>query len=229
MILDLKMVSIDVMRSYQSMPQFQIRILIVDDYEVVRRGLAVVLADHPDFMLVGEASNGLEAVDQCARLSPDIVLMDLLMPKMDGFQATRIIRASCPDIHVIALSSSSDPARVTSAIQAGATSYLVKNIASEELATAIRAAYDGSRTLSPEATQALINAAVQPPAPNYTLTAREIDVLRLMVDGMTNPAIAQHLSVSRSTVKYHISAILSKLGVANRSEAVACAFKYHLV
>ena len=206
-----------------------IQILIVDDHEIVRRGLAFLLGGHPDFLLIGEASDGEQAVEQCAKLQPDIVLMDLRMPKMDGVQATRLICAGSPRVRVIVLTCASDPAAVTSAMQAGAISYLEKDIPHEHLATAIRAAYHGIRTLSSRATQALISAAIRPPQPIYALTDRETEVLALMIDGLTNPEIALRLSVSRSTVKYHISAILSKLGVVNRSKAVAVALKQHLM
>jgi len=206
-----------------------IQILIVDDHEIVRRGIAFLLSDHPDFMLIGEASNGEQAVEQCAKLEPDIVLMDLRMPKMDGVQATRLIRARYPRVRVIVLTCANDQAAVTNAMQAGAISYLEKDVPHEHLAAAIRAAYKGNRTLSPQASQALINAAIDPPKPVYALTERETEVLTLMIEGLTNPEIAERLSVSRSTVKYHVSALFSKLGVVNRSEAVAFAFKHELL
>jgi len=206
-----------------------IQILIVDDHEIIRRGLSALLKTNTDFELIGEAANGLQALEQCARLQPDIILMDIRMPHMDGLQATQRIRADYPNIRVIILTGSDDPRVVTSAMQAGAIGYLEKDISSEHLATAIRAAYQGNRTLSPAATQALVSAATEPPEPIYDLTEREADVLALMVKGLTNPEIARQLSVSRSTVKYHISAILAKLGVVNRSEAVAFALKNRLL
>lgn len=206
-----------------------IHILIVDDHEIIRRGLSVLLESHADFRLIGEASNGIQALEQCAKLHPDVVLMDLKMPQMDGVQATRLIRAGYPCVRVIILTCASDPEAVTMAIQAGAISYLEKDVSHEHLASAIRAAYQGNRTLSPAATQAIISAAIHPPDPVFELTDRETEVLGLMVEGHTNPEIALQLSVSRSTVKYHISAILAKLGVVNRSEAVAFALKNKLL
>jgi two-component system, NarL family, response regulator LiaR len=206
-----------------------IRVLIVDDHEMVRRGLSLFLRSFDDLMLVGEASNGEEAVKMCEETQPDVVLMDIVMPGVSGIEATRIIREKYPHIQIVALTSSSDTSSVTAAIQAGATSYLLKNISDDQLANAIRAAKQGQRVLSPEATQALINAAIRPSETKYRLTEREIEVLTLMVQGLNNPEIAEKLYVSRSTVKYHISSILSKLNVTNRSEAIALALKHDLV
>lgn len=206
-----------------------IRVLIVDDHEMVRRGLSLFLRSFDDLMLVGEASNGEEAIKMCEQTQPDVVLMDIVMPGLSGIEATRTIREKFPNIQIVALTSSSDTSSVTAAIQAGATSYLLKNISDDQLANAIRAAKQGQRVLSPEATQALINAAIRPSETKYRLTEREIEVLALMVQGLNNPEIAEKLYVSRSTVKYHISSILSKLNVTNRSEAIALALKHDLV
>lgn len=211
------------------MPDRPVRVLIVDDHEMVRRGLISFLRTFEDLLIVGEASSGQEAIAQCQALHPDVILMDLMMPEMDGFTATEIIREQFPQVAIVALSSSGDTNAVTAAMQAGATSYLLKNIGTEQLADAVRAASMGQRTLSPEATQALIRAATRPPLPRYDLTDREMDVLRQMVRGLNNPEIAAQLNISRSTVKYHISAILSKLGVSNRSEAIALALKQDIV
>ncbi len=206
-----------------------IRVILVDDHDMVRRGLAVFLQAFDDLQLVGEAANGTEALHLCAECQPDVVLMDLIMPEMDGVTATRAIRQRHPDIRVIALTSFKDEELVEAALQAGAISYLLKNVSINELAEAIRAAMSGRPILAPEATQALINVATQPPSPGQDLTQREREVLALMVEGLNNPEIAQQLNVSRSTVKTHVSNILSKLGVTSRLEAVRLALQHKLV
>ncbi len=206
-----------------------IRVMIVDDHEMVRRGLGLFIRGYDDLLLVGEAANGEEAIQLCAELQPDVVLMDIVMPGMNGIEATKIIQKNAPYIHIIALTSSSDTNNVTTAIQAGATSYLLKNVSDDQLANAIRAAREGQRVLSPEATQALINAATNPSKPSYHLTEREVEVLTLIVEGLNNLDIAERLYLSRSTVKYHISSLFIKLGVTNRSEAISLALKNNLV
>lgn len=206
-----------------------IRVLIVDDHAVVRSGLRTFLSAFDDLVLVGEARNGAEAVALCQTHKPDVVLMDLVMPGMDGATATRQILERWPHIRVIALTSFYDEALVKSAFQAGAISYLLKNVSASELAAAIRAAYVGRPTLAPEATQVLISATAQRQAPLFDLTEREREVLALMVQGYSNPEIAQRLVVSRSTVKFHVSNILSKLNAGSRTEAVSIALQHHLV
>ena len=155
--------------------------------------------------------------------------MDLVMPEMDGAATTRAVKERCPDVQVIALTSFKEDELVKGALQAGAIGYLLKNVSAEELAGAIRAAKAGRPTLAPEATQALIQTASQPRAPGHDLTAREREVLALMVKGLSNPDIADRLIVGRSTVKFHVSSILGKLGVSSRTEAVALAVQHHLV
>lgn len=204
------------------------RILLVDDHDMVRRGLSVFLLAYDDFELVGEASNGLEAVEKCGELSPDVVLMDLMMPVMDGVTAIQAIRERYPHIHVVALTSFSEEKLVESALKAGATAYLFKNVSVDELAAAIRAARKGQPTLSPEATRILINKTTQPLTPGYDLTDRELDVLKLLVEGYSNPQIADKLNVSRSTIKTHVSHILEKLGASSRLEAVTLAIRQKL-
>ena len=204
-----------------------IRVLLVDDHAVVRRGLAAFLMAYDDLELAGEASNGAEAVGKCH--AADVVLMDMVMPQMDGAEAARLMRRQCPHIQIIALTSFHEEEMVQRALQAGAIGYLLKNVGADELAAAIRAAYAGRPTLAPEVAEALIHVASQPPAPRYDLTAREREVLALLVDGLSNPEIARRLTISRSTVKFHISSILAKLGVTSRTEAVGLAIRQHLV
>ena len=206
-----------------------IRVMIVDDHAVVRSGLAAFLMVFDDLELAGQAGSGEEALRLCAQLQPDVVLMDLVMPKMDGASATRALRERYPEVQVIALTSFKEEELVQGVLQAGAISYLLKNVSAEELASAIRAAYSGRSTLAPEAAQALIQAATHLPAPGRDLTPREREVLALMVEGLNNPEIAARLVVSQSTVKFHVSSILSKLGVTGRTEAVALAVQHHLV
>lgn len=206
-----------------------IRVLIVDDHPMVRSGLTALLSAYDDLELAGEASNGAEAVRACARVKPDVVLMDLVMPEMDGATATRLIREQHPQVKVVALTSFKEDGLVQDALKAGAIGYLLKNVTADELANAIRAAHAGRPTLAPEATQVLINASTQPPAVGSDLTEREREVLALMVEGLSNQDIARKLYVSQSTVKFHVSSILSKLYVSNRTEAVALAVKKKLV
>ncbi|MCS6872177.1 MAG: response regulator transcription factor [Anaerolineae bacterium] len=206
-----------------------IRVVIIDDHEMVRRGLSLFLRGFADMQVVGEAANGAEAIQVCEEQKPDVVLMDIVMPEMNGIEATRLLRERFPEIAIVALSSASDTRSVTTTMQAGATSYLLKNVSDDQLANAIRAAQRGQRTLSPEATQALINAATRPPEPDFRLTEREREVLALLSEGLNNQEIAERLFISRSTVKYHISSILAKLGVSNRAEAVSLALKHSLV
>jgi NarL family two-component system response regulator LiaR len=206
-----------------------IRVMIVDDHDMVRKGLAAFLKVKSDLELVGEARSAEEALQVCEQSQPDVILMDLVMPEMGGAEVTRAIREQCPHVQVIALTSFQDKELVREALEAGAISYLLKNVTADDLADAIRAAYAGKATLAPEAVQALVQTAGQGPAPVYKLTNRERQVLSLMVEGLSNPEIAERLVVTRSTAKAHVSSILSKLGVSNRAEAVALALKQELV
>ncbi len=207
----------------------RIRVMLVDDHPMVRRGLATFLKVFDDLELAGEASSGQEAVELCEQLHPDVVLMDMVMADMDGAAATRMIRKKSPSIQVIALTSFKEGILIQSALQAGAIGYLLKDVSADELVQAIRAAHAGRSTLSPEAAQALVLAASQPPVPGLDLTDREREVLALMIEGLNNTQIAAKLTVSPSTVKSHVSNILSKLGVAGRTEAVTLALRNHLI
>jgi NarL family two-component system response regulator LiaR len=203
--------------------------LLVDDHRVVRSGLSAFLLAYEDLELVGEADSGETAVLMCNNVKPDVVLMDLVMPGMDGAEATQAIREQCPDVQVIALTSFKEEELVQRALKAGAIGYLLKNVTADELAEAIRAAKAGQPTLAPEAAQVLIQATRKPPEPEFDLTPRELEVLALMVEGLSNPEIAERLVISRSTAKFHVSGILSKLGVSSRTEAVALAIQHDLV
>ena len=210
-------------------PSSPIRIVLVDDHAMVRRGLATFLKVFDDLELVGEAADGEDAIQLCARVLPDVVLMDMVMPDMDGVTATRVIRRQFPQVQVVALTSFKEEKLVQNALQAGAIGYLLKDVSADELAQAIRAAYVGRTTLSPEAAQALVHATTQLPTPGHDLTARERDVLALMIEGLNNTQIADRLVVSPSTIKSHVSHILAKLGVASRTEAVALAVRHGVI
>jgi NarL family two-component system response regulator LiaR len=206
-----------------------IRVMIVDDHGMVRRGLVAYLEEEPDLELVGEAADGEEAVQLCEQLQPDVILMDQVMPKMDGADATRSILKRRPQVQVIALTSFQDKELIQEALQAGAISYLLKNVSGNDLVEAIRAAYAGRATLAPEAVEALIQPDTPESTPDYDLTPRERDVLALLIEGMTNMEIAERLSVSRSTVKVHVSNILSKLDVSSRGGAINIAIQNRLI
>jgi two-component system, NarL family, response regulator LiaR len=203
--------------------------MIVDDHAVVRSGLSAFLLAFDDLEFVGDAAGGAEAVGRCAALQPDVVLMDLVMPEVDGAEATRRIKQACPQVQVIALTSYKEDDLVQGALKAGALSYLLKNVSADELADAIRAAHAGRSTLAPEAAEVLIKAATEEPVAECELTTRELEILKLMVAGESNPDIAARVFLSRSTVKFHVSNILMKLGAGSRTEAVAIALQRGLV
>jgi NarL family two-component system response regulator LiaR len=206
-----------------------IRVMLVDDHTMVRRGLATFLKAFDDLELAGEAENGQAAIQLCAKLQPDVILMDMVMPDMNGAAATRAVRQQFPNVQVIALTSFKEEELVKSALEAGAIGYLLKDVSADELVRAIRSAHAGRATLSPEAAQALVHAASQPPTPGNDLTEREREVLALMIEGLNNTQIAGKLTVSSSTVKSHVSNILSKLGVASRTEAVTLALRNRII
>lgn len=205
-----------------------IRVMLVDDHAMVRRGLATFLKIFDDLQLVGEAESGEAAIQLCAEVLPDVILMDMVLPGMDGAASTRLIRQRFPQVQVIALTSFKTGDLVRNALEAGAIGYLLKDVTAEELVQAIRAAHAGRSTLSPEVAQTLVQLAGQP-QPGHNLTGRELEVLALMVDGLNNTQIAGKLMVSPSTIKSHVSNILSKLGVASRTEAVTLALRNHII
>lgn len=214
-----------------------IRVMVVDDHTMVRKGLATFLKvfedestdSKPALELVGEAANGSAAISLCAEIQPDVILMDMVMPDMDGVVATRVIRQKFPEVQIIALTSYKEGDMIKNALEAGAIGYLLKDVSADELAGAIRAAYAGRATLSPEVAQSLVETANRPRAPGQDLTKREREVLSLMIEGFGNKQIAGKLGVSPSTIKSHVSNILSKLGAASRTEAVALALRNHII
>jgi NarL family two-component system response regulator LiaR len=206
-----------------------IRVLIADDHAMVRNGLVMFLNSYPDIDLVGQASNGQEAVEMSDSLQPDVVLMDLVMPEMDGIAAMQAIHKTHPNIRVIALTSFKEDELIYAAVKAGIVGYLLKDCSAEELVVAIRAAYAGKTTISGDVMQAVLRVAEASTARPYHLSEREREVLRLVVRGLSNRQIAHNLTLGESTIKFHVSNILSKLGVASRAEAVALAIQHKLV
>ncbi len=207
-----------------------IRVMLVDDHAVVRSGLGAFLMAYDDLELVGEASSGERAIALCQQVQPDVVLMDLMMPGMDGVTATKLIRERQPATQVIALTSFKEKEMVEGVLQVGAIGYLLKDVSADELARAIRAAAAGKPTLASEAAQVLIQSARAPAEqPGFDLTERELQVLALMTEGLNNQQIAERLVISVSTAKFHVSSVLSKLNAASRTEAVAIALQKRLV
>ena len=208
----------------------RIRILVVDDHKMVRNGLRTFIAVHDDLELIGEAGNGEEAIEQCIALRPDVVLMDMKMPVMDGPEAIERILARIPEINIIALTSCDDENFARRALESGATGYLFKDVDEEDLISAIRLASQGSGVVAPKAMQALVGRA-QKEEDTYTavLTDRELETLGLVARGLTNPQIADRLLVSVSTVNFHVHNILDKLGTKTRTEAVVVAAREGLI
>jgi two-component system, NarL family, response regulator LiaR len=206
-----------------------IRVLVVDDHPMVRSGLRDFLMVYDWVEPVGEAQNGVEAVEFCAAHDVDVVLMDLVMPLMDGSEATRRILSLGKPIKVVVITSFHEQDLVQQAMKAGATSYLLKNVSADELAKAIQAAYGGFSTLAPEATKALIQDGRQKPAIGSDLTAAERKILAALATGMSNLEMSKQFSISVATVKYHLTNIYSKLGVRNRVEATTIALEHNLV
>lgn len=206
-----------------------IKILIVDDHAMVRAGLATFIEINDGLQLVAEASSGQEGIDLCDKLKPDVILMDLVMPEMSGVEATRIVKKSNPNVQVIALTSFQEGDMVQEALQAGAISYLLKNVSIEDLTEAIMAAYSGQSTLAQEAVQALVQVQEDSQSSDFSLTPREFEVLELMVEGLNNPDISQKLCISIGTTRTHVSNIFSKMDVSNRAEAITTALRSKIV
>jgi len=207
-----------------------IRILVVDDHKVVRNGLRTFITVHDDLELVGEAGNGEEAVEQCAAIRPDVVLMDMKMPVMDGPEAITRILGQNPEIRIIALTSFDDEDFARRALESGATGYLFKDADEDDLVSAIRLANQGTGVVAPEAMQALIRNTIDIDDPYaVTLTDRELETLGLVARGLTNPQIADRLSISVSTVNFHVHNVLDKLGAKTRTEAVMIAAREGLI
>lgn len=206
-----------------------IRVMLVDDHAMVRKGLVTFLKAFKDLELVGEASNGEEAIHLCEQTNPDVILMDIIMPEMDGIQTSTMILEKNPDVKIIALTSSKEEHIVKAAMEAGVIGFLHKDISVEELGEAIRKAQHGQGVLSSEATNALMRMASRPESFGGDLTPRELEVLAQMAFGLTNSEIAEKLMISTLTAKTHVGRILSKLGVSNRTEAVTLAIKNKIV
>ncbi|HMQ52146.1 MAG TPA: response regulator transcription factor [Anaerolineae bacterium] len=209
----------------------KIRLMIVDDHTVIRSGLRLFLLAFNDIELVAEAESGTQALELCQKLEPDVVLMDLVMPGMDGVAATAAIRQNHPNTQVIALTSFPEEKMVEEVLAAGAISYLLKNVSATDLARTIREAYVGHSVLAPEASRSLANHDRQEDddATNTALTKREQEILNLMTKGFSNVEIGEQLFISRSTAKFHVSNILAKLNATTRAEAVAIAIRQRLV
>ena len=205
-----------------------IRVLLVDDHSVVRKGLRTFLAYDTEMDVVGEASDGAEALALAQELKPDVVLMDLLMPEMDGITATAEIRRALPETEVLALTSVLEDVSVVGAIRAGAIGYLLKDTQADALCQAIKAAAAGQVQLTPKAAARLVQAISAPESPE-ALTERETEVLQLLAQGQSNKQIARSLSISEQTVKTHVSRILAKLGVQSRTQATLYAIRTGLV
>lgn len=207
----------------------KIKILIVDDHDMVRYGLSILLQTFADFEVIGHLGDPRMLLTFCNGNRPDVILMDILMPGMNGVTATQLIREKYPEIQVVALSSSADETLVEAVLKAGAISYLMKTGSVDDLAEAIRAAAQGTPTLAAEATHALIANIYQPNTVGHNLSKQELRVLALLVEGYTNQEIAERLVVSQSTVKAHVGSILSKLNTHSRTKAIAIAIRSHLL
>lgn len=206
-----------------------IKVLIVDDHPLVRHGIKTLLDFYDDIEVIGEAENGQEALEMCKKNKPDVVLMDLIMPGVNGIEATKEIMKNWSYIKVVTLTSFVDKKLIEDSLKAGAIGYVLKNISGDKLVATIRDADKGKSTLSSEASDFLISNIKKPPVADYQLTSQEKNILACLVEGLSNKKIAQKLVLSLSTVKFHVSNILNKLGVSSRTEAVSLAIKNKLV
>lgn len=206
----------------------QIRVMTVDDHEIVRSGMEFLLMPFEDMEVVGQARNGEEALDLCEELQPDVILMDMVMPEMDGPAITQAVRQQYPDVQVLALTTFPDEELVQRAMHAGAIGYLLKGVPVDQLADAIRAAHAGQPTMAMEAVHALVKASQPTPQFGDDLSEREREVLALLAEGRSNAEITEQLMISISTVKFHVSKILEKLDASSRTEAVTLAIKHNL-
>ena len=206
-----------------------IKVLIVDDHSLVRNGIKTILGIYDDIEVIGEAENGKEALEICGKCLPDVVLMDLVMPELNGIEATKKILESWPTIKVVTLTSFVDKKLIEDSLKAGAIGYVLKNISGENLVATIRDAEKGKSTLSSEASDFLISNIKKPTVVEYQLTNQEKNILGCLVEGLSNKNIAQKLVLSLSTVKFHVSNILNKLGASSRAEAISIAIKNKLV
>lgn len=208
--------------------QKTIKVLVVDDHPVVRDGLKNMLLAFDDLEMIGEAQNGQAALDFCQEHLPDVILMDILMPVMDGILATRAILEQYPQVKILILTSYTENDLVQETLEAGAIGYILKNTAIDELADAIRSAASGQPTLGPEATRALIHSKTTS-KPGNDLSERELEVLGLIVEGLSNREIAVRLKISPATARHHVSACIQKLGAANRTQAASLALQHNLI
>ena len=206
-----------------------IKVMVVDDHPVVRDGLRNMFLVFDDLELLSEAEDGNQAIELCGREPPDVILMDIVMPRMDGIAATRAILERYPQIRVIILTSYPEDNLVQKSLEAGALGYMLKNAPIDDLANAVRSAYAGRPTLAPEATMALIRTKTGPLKPGNDLSQREREVLALIVEGLSNEEIARQLVISPATARHHVSACIEKLGAANRAQAASLAVKHGLV
>lgn len=209
--------------------QHTIRVVLVDDHPMVRSGLRFILSGTDDIVVVGEASNGAEAIPLVGELQPNVVVMDVMMPELDGISATQQLLQRYPRLHILALTSFSDGDVVRRVLQGGACGCILKSVEGRELAAAIRTADAGRVVLTEETTQALVRAVVEPVKPGGDLSDRELEVLAMLVQGDSNDQIAAKLYISRNTIRHHVHNILNKLGAVNRTEAVALALQHNLV